>query len=371
MDAGTVGLQLRAGLVSGSRSVNYAFTVNRRKLGTSFTPRACNLKLFSTEGLYSVRYGPFKSSQVTSRAMGAMEEAVSDRSRISSFHMDDVGSSPTTLKKLVLPPSRADDVSIHNPLLRQHRLGCGWFAVIVEWEGVMVEDDSDIERAAWAMLAEEENKPQPMTFVLKRAEGMKSEQVISEVLCWTRDFRMVKALARRQEEIFESLQGGCYRLRAGSKEFLETLKKHGVPVAVVSTRPRKYLERATEAVGMEGFFNVLIGAEDVYRGKPDPEMFQHAAERLQYIPERCIVIGNSNKTVEAAHDALMKCVAAAGKHPVYELGAADLVVRRLDDLSVVDMKNLADLDSPEFQAQELKVEEEPEIYTRPVTFFDD
>jgi hypothetical protein len=47
---------------------------------------------------------------------------------------------------------------------------------------------------------------------------------------------------------------------------------------------------------------------------------------------------------------------------MYELGAADLVVRQLDDLSMVDLKNLADLDSPEFQTPEpepeMEVEEE-------------
>jgi beta-phosphoglucomutase-like phosphatase (HAD superfamily) len=69
------------------------------------------------------------------------------------------------------------------------------------------------------------------------------------------------------------------------------------------------------------------------------------------------VFGNSNLTVEAAHDARMKCVAVASKHPVYELGAADMVVRRLDELSVVDLKNLADIETSEFGPEpELEME---------------
>lgn len=55
----------------------------------------------------------------------------------------------------------------------------------------------------------------------------------------------------------------------------------------------------------------------------------------------------------------MQVVAVAGKHPAYELGAADLVVSRLDDLSIVDLKNLADLDSVEFQPP-MEAEAEPE-----------
>eukprot|EP00850_Spirogloea_muscicola_P002348 SM000009S23477 [mRNA] locus=s9:232752:234752:+ [translate_table: standard] len=268
-----------------------------------------------------------------------------------------------------LPPAqlprknRADDSSLNNPLQRLERMGCGWLAVIFEWEGVMVEEDSEIERRAWAALAEEEGRPQPMAFVLRKAEGMKNEQAIQEVLCWSRDFLAVRRLAARKEELYEAMQGGCYRLRPGARDFVETLRKYKLPVAVVSTRPKKYLERAMEAVGMEGFFNVVVAAEDVYRGKPDPEMFQYAAELLQFIPERCIVVGNSNSTVEAAHDSLMKCICTTGRHPAYELSAADLVIRRLDDLSMVDLKNLADLDSPEFQAPE----PEPELEMEPET----
>ncbi|XP_024381035.1 5-amino-6-(5-phospho-D-ribitylamino)uracil phosphatase, chloroplastic [Physcomitrium patens] len=322
---------------------------------------------FSTGRLWRVEHGP----NVRVQSLGATEEAhmpfEKDRRSLETTYFTET--SPPT------PPSRsrdrADDLSLNNPLLRQHRLGCGWLGVVLEWEGVIVEDDSELERKAWTALAEEEGKRPPPAFILKRAEGMKNEQAISEVLCWSRDFLQMKRLAIRKEELYEEMQGGLYRLRPGSREFVQTLKKHEIPIAVASTRPRKYLERAIEAVGMEGFFSVVLAAEDVYRGKPDPEMFMYAAERLGFIPERCIVFGNSNSSVEAAHDGCMKCVAVAGKHPVYELSAGDLVVRRLDDLSVVDLKNLSDLDSPEFQIPEpeleLEVEEErtlPQVTTK-------
>ena len=72
----------------------------------------------------------------------------------------------------------ADDPSLHNPLQRLHRLGTGWFGVIMEYEGVLVEDTSELHSKAWEMLGEEEGKPRPFNWALKRAEGMKSEQVV-------------------------------------------------------------------------------------------------------------------------------------------------------------------------------------------------
>lgn len=222
---------------------------------------------------------------------GAMEEALFGQEDTRSFWGDepsgwlerspDLGSDlDSAIAKpggLVLPKfvnDRADNVALHNPLKRLERLGCGWLAVLLEWEGVMVEGDPALELKSWAMLAEEEGKPQPPGFLLRRADGMKNEQAIMEVFCWSRDFRTVKRLAQRRDVIYEELQGGCYRLLPGSKEFVASLRKYNTPIAIVSTRPKQILERAIEAVGMEGFFDLVVSAEDVQRGKPDPEMFQ-------------------------------------------------------------------------------------------------
>eukprot|EP01018_Ginkgo_biloba_P034397 Gb_34573 [translate_table: standard] len=311
--------------------------------------RSCLMKPLSRSRLVAIRA---LAMEVAKEAFLPEEgEMKSDRGK---YKMD--GGLSTIYRP---PPNRADDPSLGNPLLRLKRMGCGWLGVIIEWEGVIVEDDPDLESKAWLALAEEEGKRPPPAFILKRVEGMKNEQALSEVLCWSRDPVQLRRLALRKEDLYQEMQGGFYRLKPGSREFVSTLKKYDIPIALVSTRPRKYLEMAIEAVGMEGFCNVVLAAEDVYRGKPDPEMFMYASQLLNFISERCIVFGNSNSSVEAAHDICMKCVAVAGKHPMFELGAADMVVRRLDELSLVDLKNLADLDLPEFEPPE--PEPEPEV----------
>ncbi|GJM99600.1 hypothetical protein PR202_ga16720 [Eleusine coracana subsp. coracana] len=302
---------------------------------------------------------------VKALAMGVTKEA-SPRKEYRGIPGDggDMGDVQVTGPSPSWPPrNRADDPNLQNPLLRLERMGCGWLGVIFEWEGVIVEDDGQLERQAWLTLAQEEGKSPPPEFVLKRIEGMKNEQAISEVLCWSRDPSELRRLASRKEEIHCSLRGGTfYQMRNGSREFMSTLANYKIPLAVATTRPRKVIEEAIEAVGVRSFFDAIVSAEDVYRGKPDPEMFLYAAQLLSFIPERCIVFGNSNSTVEAAHDARMKCVAVASKHKIYELSAADLVVKQLDELSIVDLKNLADIESPEFG-----MEPEPEMEEEEVT----
>lgn len=71
----------------------------------------------------------------------------------------------------------ADDPSLHNPLERQERLGTGWLGAVLEWEGVIVSEFASAHSEAWLQLAEEEGKAPPLAFLLKRAAGMKSEQV--------------------------------------------------------------------------------------------------------------------------------------------------------------------------------------------------
>ncbi|KAL5727504.1 5-amino-6-(5-phospho-D-ribitylamino)uracil phosphatase [Ranunculus cassubicifolius] len=305
------------------------------------------------------RYG---GTCVRALAMQLAKEAYSfkdEERRILRNLENSADTSTQTKQGLWPPPNKVDDPSLHNPLLRQERMGCGWLGAIFEWEGVIVEDNPDLEKQSWLVLSQEEGKSPPPTFILKRIEGMKIEQAISEVLCWSRDPTQLRRLASRKEQIHQSLLGGIYRLRSGSREFVNVLMNYKIPMALVSTRPRKSLESAIRSIEFEGFFNVIIAAEDVYRGKPDPEMFIYAAQCLKFTPERCIVFGNSNSTIEAAHDGRMKCVAVASKHPIYELGAADLVVRYLDELSVVDLKNLADTELTEFEP-EVEMEEEPE-----------
>ncbi|XP_071703087.1 5-amino-6-(5-phospho-D-ribitylamino)uracil phosphatase, chloroplastic-like [Rutidosis leptorrhynchoides] len=272
------------------------------------------------------------------------------------------------------PKNKADNPSLHNPLARQEQMGCGWLGAIFEWEGVLIEDNPDHEKQSWLALSQEEGKSAPPAFMLTRIEGMKPKQAISEVLCWSRDQIQVKRMASRKEEIHRALRGGVYRFRDGSREFVDVLTRHKIPMALVSTHSRKNLEEAIGAIGIQGVFNVVVTGEDVHRGKPDPEMFAYAGQLLQFIPERCIVFGNSNLTVEAAHDAKMKCVAVASKHPVYELTAADLVVRWLDELTIVDLKNLADIELTEFGLTpelEMEVEEEDDGHPPPSTAVDD
>ncbi|KAL6651185.1 hypothetical protein ACP70R_010110 [Stipagrostis hirtigluma subsp. patula] len=250
---------------------------------------------------------------------------------------------PENLSWLLAPPEIANRPASKKKQRKEGMVTGNRFGVILEWEGVVVEDDDpDLEPRVWYVLSLEEAKSFPPDAVLKKIEGMRTDEAISEVLCWSEDSKEIQRLAARKEVIYQTLRGGYYKLRPGVLDFLNTLVDFDIPIAITAPRPRKTLEEGIKAVGLQGYFDAIVASEDFFRGKPDGEMFEVAAEQLGLESDVCVVFGNSNLTTESAHSAGMRCVAVASRHPAYELQSANHVVRWLDQLSIVDLQRLAD-----------------------------
>jgi beta-phosphoglucomutase-like phosphatase (HAD superfamily) len=80
------------------------------------------------------------------------------------------------------------------------------------------------------------------------------------------------------------------------------------------------------------FFREIVSAEDVSHGKPDPEVFLKAAEKLGFPPDRSVVFEDAHVGIEAAHRAGMRVIAVATTNRIADLGKADRAVHRLDEL---------------------------------------
>jgi len=94
-------------------------------------------------------------------------------------------------------------------------------------------------------------------------------------------------------------------------------------------------------------FEVIVTADDVKHGKPDPEGYLQALKKLNVNevtpiePSQCIVIEDSHWGLEAASAAGMNPIAVTNTYPKEELdGKARKIVDRLDELTVDDLHNL-------------------------------
>lgn len=203
------------------------------------------------------------------------------------------------------------------------------WAAIFDWDGVIVDSSAAHERS-WERLAKENSYPLP-TDHFRRGFGMKNEEIIPDLLGWTRDPEAVARLSLRKEELFrEEVRAGALEPLPGVREGLAALDAAGVPRAIASSTHRANIELLLARLRLDGFAAV-VSAEDVSRGKPAPDVFLSAAARLGVAPERCVVFEDTPIGLQAARAAGMRAVGMAGTHPAERLGDADLVLRRLDE----------------------------------------
>jgi HAD superfamily hydrolase (TIGR01509 family) len=157
------------------------------------------------------------------------------------------------------------------------------WGAIFDWDGVII-DSSRQHEESWELLAREEHRPLP-TDHFKRSFGMKNERIIPELLGWTRKPAEIHRLSLRKEELYRQVVGerGIAPL-PGVVEFLGRLREAGVPSAVGSSTHRMNITTTLVMLGLDEMFQAIVTAEDVTHGKPDPEVFLAAAQKIRVPP---------------------------------------------------------------------------------------
>ena len=86
----------------------------------------------------------------------------------------------------------------------------------------------------------------------------------------------------------------------GAREWVGRLRHSGWRQAIASSAPRANVTVMLEAVGIAGLIDAVVSAEDVTRGKPEPDVFLAAADRVNVLPARCVVVEDAAAGIEAA-----------------------------------------------------------------------
>jgi HAD superfamily hydrolase (TIGR01509 family) len=198
---------------------------------------------------------------------------------------------------------------------------------IFDWDGVIINSAAQHE-ISWERLAKEYGKTLPQDH-FKRGFGMKNEVIIPELLGWT----TVPVL--RKEAIYREVvrEQGMHAL-PGVEPWLRTLREAEIPCVIASSTHRENITTTLEVLGLADFFAGMVTAEDVKRGKPDPEVFLTAAKRIEVEPADAIVFEDALVGIAAAHAAGMRVVAVTTTEPRDSLTHADWIVNQLDELSL-------------------------------------
>ncbi len=126
-------------------------------------------------------------------------------------------------------------------------------------------------------------------------------------------------------EFFENIV--CIDPVFGIPELLENLKSKKIKLAIASSSFADLIDIVMTKLGLKEYFDVIVSGHEAENGKPDPDIFLYAADRLGVKPEECLVIEDSENGVKAAVNAGMKC--AAFKNPdsgIQDLSLADTII---------------------------------------------
>jgi beta-phosphoglucomutase family hydrolase len=126
------------------------------------------------------------------------------------------------------------------------------------------------------------------------------------------------------------LRAGGIEPLPGVRLWLERLRAGGWRQAIATSAPTANVRAILDALGLESFFDAVASAEDVERGKPDPQIFLAAAAKVGAPAASCVVVEDAPAGVEAARRAGMRCVGVLSTHSSLE---ADVNVKSLADLA--------------------------------------
>ena len=144
----------------------------------------------------------------------------------------------------------------------------------------------------------------------------------------------------RKEALYREIIRNEFPANDGAGELLDALHTAGFQLAVGSSGPPENIALTLECLNRAALFGAVVTRVDVTRGKPDPQVFQVAAERLGITPQQCVVVEDAPAGIEAANRAGMASVALTGTATRDELSHAKLVVDSLRELTPDRLRSL-------------------------------
>jgi len=220
------------------------------------------------------------------------------------------------------------------------------YLIVFDADGVLA-DTGPIHFESWAKMAREDAKVEFSREFFEATFGQQSIPITRKLVGPEVDQYLVEKWADLKEWYYREMVKDKLKPLPGAVELIKSLKKHDFKLAVGSSGPLENVELLLTTLNIKQYFDVVITAEDVKIGKPAPDVFLIAAERLKVKPENCIVIEDAPVGIEAAKRAKMNSIALTTTHPKEELHNANLVAKDLSHITINVLLKLLKLSSSE------------------------
>lgn len=165
----------------------------------------------------------------------------------------------------------------------------------------------------------------PITMAMRRRIDGKRNTEIMPIL-FERDMTPAEIEAHEDEKegTYRELSRGGLRVTTGAVHLLDRLAAHGIPAAVATSAPAPNVVHTLDELGLRHRFAVIVRSDEVVHGKPAPDVYLRAAERLGVDPAACLAFEDAPVGVAAAVSAGMRCLAITTTFPVDAFMSAPL-----------------------------------------------
>lgn len=202
------------------------------------------------------------------------------------------------------------------------------YLVIFDMDGVLA-DTGPIHFQSWVKMANEDAGVNFTKEFFEESFGQQSIPITRKLVGTRAEQALVEKWANLKEEYYREMVKDKLVPLPGVIELIRDLKKENIKMAVGSSGPLENVELLLTSLKIKQYFDIIITAEDVKNGKPAPDVFLIAANKLNLKPENCIVIEDAPVGIEAAKRAGMKSIALTTTHKKEELYQADIIVEDL------------------------------------------
>jgi sugar-phosphatase len=205
-------------------------------------------------------------------------------------------------------------------------------AILFDLDGVLVDSTRSVTRQ-WGRWAEE-NKIDPQK-VVEIAHGVRTIEIVRTLAPHLDATAEVVRIEKREADDQEGVV-----VMPGAADLLKAIPEGRWCVVTSGTR---YLATARLKLANLPIPKVLVAADDVSKGKPDPQPYLMGAQLLGVNPVQCLVIEDAPAGIRAAHAGGMKAIGITSTYPASGLQEADAVVQKLAQIKVKQMSDSGQL----------------------------
>ena len=215
------------------------------------------------------------------------------------------------------------------------------FAALFDMDGVLV-DNTEFHINAWLQFARRHGFPLTKDQYVANINGRVSADAMAYVFRRPIIANELATLTEEKEQIYRELYAPYLRPTSGLLAFLDKLKAENIKLAVGTSAPVSNVDFTLDGLPLRPYFDAIVDAGMIRHGKPNPEIYLTAAQRLGIDPACCVVFEDALAGIEAGLRAGMSVVALATTHTHTELAdtGAALIINDFTGLTVDGVRAL-------------------------------